>query len=267
MTQPSGWYDDPQDPNSLRYFDGVLWTDHVEPKQRIQPGIGRPADHDTSPTAAGASSYANPGHTPSDPPSHYGYAAAPRGSWSHSGPTTPDGSPLAEWWQRLVAALVDELILSFLAAILGGYWVYQFIERYAVLVAELAAADVDRLDPLLDRWINESMQLILPVLTIQAIIHVIYHVYFLTRSGATPGKMIMGIRVRRVDRPGPLTLVEALRRLAIHIGAFVLGFVPLISIVAGVASILDPLWLLWDPRRQTLHDKLADTLVEKRPKG
>jgi len=26
-------------------------------------------------------------------------------------------------------------------------------------------------------------------------------------------------------------------------------------------SILDPAWLLWDPKRQCLHDKLADTVV------
>ena len=26
MSAPSGWYDDPQDPTHLRYWDGVLWT-------------------------------------------------------------------------------------------------------------------------------------------------------------------------------------------------------------------------------------------------
>ncbi|AKT51479.1 RDD family protein [Arsenicicoccus sp. oral taxon 190] len=36
MTQPSGWYDDPQDPAYLRYFDGVTWTDHRAPKQASQ---------------------------------------------------------------------------------------------------------------------------------------------------------------------------------------------------------------------------------------
>ena len=32
MTQPAGWYDDPQDPSQLRYWDGVVWSNHVSPK-------------------------------------------------------------------------------------------------------------------------------------------------------------------------------------------------------------------------------------------
>ena len=30
--QPAGWYDDPQDPAQLRYWDGVIWSSHVSPK-------------------------------------------------------------------------------------------------------------------------------------------------------------------------------------------------------------------------------------------
>ena len=39
MSAPSGWYDDPQDPTHLRYWDGVLWTDHRTPKAPPAPGI------------------------------------------------------------------------------------------------------------------------------------------------------------------------------------------------------------------------------------
>ena len=31
--------------------------------------------------------------------------------------------------------------------------------------------------------------------------------------------------------------------------------------VGGVYSLVDALWLLWDPRRQCLHDKLPGTVV------
>lgn len=34
MSQQAGWYDDPQDPNSLRYWDGVQWTNHTSPRQK-----------------------------------------------------------------------------------------------------------------------------------------------------------------------------------------------------------------------------------------
>jgi uncharacterized RDD family membrane protein YckC len=32
MSQRAGWYDDPENPENLRYFDGVLWTSHTTPR-------------------------------------------------------------------------------------------------------------------------------------------------------------------------------------------------------------------------------------------
>ena len=41
---------------------------------------------------------------------------------------------------------------------------------------------------------------------------------------------------------------------------------PLLGAFAAVLNVLDPAWLLWDPKRQTLHDKVAETVVVlKRP--
>lgn len=45
MATPQGWYDDPQDPNNIRWWDGQQWTEHAKPKlqasaapaQTIQP--------------------------------------------------------------------------------------------------------------------------------------------------------------------------------------------------------------------------------------
>lgn len=34
---PAGWHDDPDDPTSLRYWDGTRWTDHRTPKQPAAP--------------------------------------------------------------------------------------------------------------------------------------------------------------------------------------------------------------------------------------
>lgn len=31
MTTPAGWYPDPDDPNTQRYFDGAAWTDQTMP--------------------------------------------------------------------------------------------------------------------------------------------------------------------------------------------------------------------------------------------
>jgi uncharacterized RDD family membrane protein YckC len=78
-----------------------------------------------------------------------------------------------------------------------------------------------------------------------------YCLIFWTTTGQTPGKMALGISVRRADQPGPLPLGTAvLRRL-----------VPLASQVVPFLSLLDGLWPLWDDKRQALHDKVAGTQV------
>ncbi|HEX2704951.1 MAG TPA: DUF2510 domain-containing protein, partial [Candidatus Lustribacter sp.] len=71
MSVPSGWYDDPENPENLRYWDGVLWTGHRQPKKSPtadQSRIGRPyavapADH---PGVSGTRPVDQPG--PGSPP-------------------------------------------------------------------------------------------------------------------------------------------------------------------------------------------------------
>ena len=42
--QPSGWYDDPSNPDMLRYWDGVTWTNHTAPRKSptLPQGTGVP---------------------------------------------------------------------------------------------------------------------------------------------------------------------------------------------------------------------------------
>ncbi len=280
MTQPSGWYDDPQDPNSLRYFDGVLWTDNVVP--RTSPTVadsttGRafdpyaasayppapPAGPWAGPSAPGAG--AGPGPYGA-PPAGYGYGAAPRLGW-RTGPATPDGAPLAEWWQRLLAYLLDTFLSQAIALIATIYWWLPFVRSYVDLIRSVLDNPQSAPAPRAVEALTEQLlAVIVPITLVQLLVIVSYQVIFLTRSGATPGKLVLGIRVRRAGRAGPLTLGEALRREVLRIGLGLLGLVPVISLVSSVVGLLDPMWLLWDPRRQTLHDKIADTLVEVKPK-
>jgi uncharacterized RDD family membrane protein YckC len=69
--------------------------------------------------------------------------------------------------------------------------------------------------------------------------------------GQTLGKMALGIKVVRADDAGPIGYGEAFLRWII---AVVIGFVPL-------GSLVDLLWPLWDKYNQTLHDKVAKTIV------
>lgn len=65
--QPSGWYDDPSNPDLLRYWDGVTWTSHTAPKKSptaSQSTIGQPQQ----PQQPQQPSYPNYGEQGSYPP-------------------------------------------------------------------------------------------------------------------------------------------------------------------------------------------------------
>lgn len=82
-----------------------------------------------------------------------------------------------------------------------------------------------------------------------------YYTYMLSRRGQTVGNMAVGTRVVDARTGGPIGPGRALGRWAAQVlfglGVFLL-FIPLL---------LDYLWPLWDPRNQTLHDKIASTVV------
>src|SRR4051812_30717449 len=54
--QPSGWYDDPSNPEMLRYWDGVMWSSHTTPKKSptLPQAAGLPPQAGTDRTGAAA---------------------------------------------------------------------------------------------------------------------------------------------------------------------------------------------------------------------
>ncbi len=273
MSQPSGWYDDPQDPALLRYWDGVMWTDHTTPKRSPSAAgssAGRAPDVPAygSPPPPPAQGYPTAPPQYDQPPTAYGYGAAPQAPWSSAGPTARDGTPLADWWQRLLARLLDNILLGVVVLVVGFPWLSglaaemgDFFDE-ALRDAEAGITTVPDTTALSEALIGY----IVPLTFLNIAVSVLYETFFLMRSGATPGKKALGITVRRVERPGALRLSEALRRQAIPVGCAVLSLVPVVSLLATLAQLLDNLWLLWDPRRQTWHDKVADTLVVRVPR-
>jgi uncharacterized RDD family membrane protein YckC len=89
------------------------------------------------------------------------------------------------------------------------------------------------------------------------VITVLGFVYFALLNGGakgqTLGKMVWGVRVRDAATGGPLGPAKAALRYIVP---------ALLSIVTfGLIWLPDGLWLFRDRRRQTLHDKLAGSLV------
>jgi uncharacterized RDD family membrane protein YckC len=76
-----------------------------------------------------------------------------------------------------------------------------------------------------------------------------YFTYFHGKTGQTPGNAVLGIRVVDVrDNLGqPIGYGRALARW-------------LVSIVSALVFLLGYLWMLWDPNKQTWHDKASGSV-------
>ena len=79
---------------------------------------------------------------------------------------------------------------------------------------------------------------------------------------ATPGKLLLGLRVRLRERPGPMPLPTVLLRWVGQFGVGRrLGLIPFVGTIGSIYSLLDYLWPLWDDKKQAIHDKIAKTNV------
>ena len=290
MTQPSGWYDDPQDPSQLRYWDGVIWSTHVTPK--VSPTVGQSnigMPYGVTPAAARPHTSGSQG-AQGAPTSQGGYgpppqdsgspgAGQPGGQWpaygqgpglpsaqeagwqSHPAATTPDGVVLSGWWKRVLARIIDSIIVWIVSLPLT----FAPMERAATIfrdyfrqVIDAAQAGSSTLPA------QPTTQLAGPILQVSLTllaVTLVYEVAFLTKTGATIGKRIVGISVRLRDKPGPPPLIAVLKRTAVKQGGDLVGSVPVIGLFGSLFSLLNVLWPLWDDKKQAIHDKAAATNV------
>jgi uncharacterized membrane protein YhaH (DUF805 family) len=79
MPEP-GWYDDPQDPKGLRWWDGTGWTERRQPRDAILPPPTNPA-------------YGIPLGEPTGGASGTGGSSGATGGWDAPPPPPPTGSP------------------------------------------------------------------------------------------------------------------------------------------------------------------------------
>ncbi len=183
-----------------------------------QPGYGQPEG------------YGQPGY---GAPQYGGYGGAPyKGQQLGLPPQGPNS--LASQWMRLLARIIDWLILliptGILVRIITG-------ENYAGMTSA-----------------EYSGKVFLGTL-ISVIVGGAYEIYFLTSRGATLGKGWLGIRVAQISDGQKPVMQTAVVRSAV-------GSVPgLAGFIGGVFQLVNWAWCLWDPNRQCLHDKAAKTVV------
>jgi uncharacterized RDD family membrane protein YckC len=180
---------------------------------------------------------------------------APPGWYRPTPPVSPSGAPLASFADRLLAYILDSVIL-------GGVAAACVIPSFLVLVfTQLPETQLepDGSAPDMARFIGMTLLFYAVAIGATLLLSYVYSVEMMFRSGQTVGKRVMKIRVVPLDPAGGvLTRGMAARRwLVAHVASFLPGF-----------AWLDGLWQLWDkPYQQCLHDKGARTVVVKLPAG
>ena len=233
MTQiPAGWYPDPSPQQQgqtplQRYWDGRLWTNHVQPAY------------------------------PMDPTPYAGLA-----HW----PTTPDGVPLAGWWRRVGAHIIDNLLVGVVGSFLTIPLQLRLAEDSDDLMRRFEAeAARSETTPDFGTFFGDVIDILLPFLTWSLIatfvIWAVYSSLMLRFKGATVGKMTLGIAVRLRERPGQLPWSNILQRVFVQQGVLLTVVVPVLYLALLWFPYLDVLWPLWDKKKQALHDKAARTNV------
>ena len=146
-------------------------------------------------------------------------------------PPLAAAKPYAGFWIRLVARLIDNTIVS-----VAGY-VFQI--PVLIVIARMGKQSTPDL-PLL---IGTGAMAV--VLSLGAAAY--YEAWFLVKKGATPGKMILGLKVIRA-RGGTFTWGLAIGRYFAYIMSGLLLYFG--YIMAG-----------WDEEKRALHDRICDTRV------
>ncbi|RAY14359.1 RDD family protein [Actinomadura craniellae] len=181
-----------------------------------------------------------PWQQPPGQPPPYGTPPGDPYGWRPYGevPAYPDpAAGLASRWARLGAAIVDGILLSAATALLS----LPFIDWGRVV----RAPDADTVYVPTGQWAATLIGVVLALL---------YFWLLHARWGQTLGKRLLGIRVVRAVDGGPVDNSQALLRAAVY------------TVLGGFCScffLIDVAWILWDRRRQALHDKAARTVVER----
>lgn len=131
------------------------------------------------------------------------------------------------------------------AEVYAGFW----IRTAATLIDSVLMVLITAPFPLLLVVLPSEMA----VLGLSTLFSALLVILFWRWKQGTPGKLMLRLRIVDADSGGE----PSLRQWCLRYLGYVLSTVPLL---------LGFFWVLWDPRRQAWHDKLAGTVVVHPPR-
>lgn len=302
MSVQPGWYVDPADPETRRYWDGEGWMGAPIPVDATPPEGPPPPEPAPVAAPAPAAPPADPGQpTPGPQSGHPGagphpeqpgwWPGQPTGPGRWPGPPTdagqpsgpppgwpyptwpgrpplpqPHGLPLASYGARLVARLIDFGVVFLLNVAVNGWFLWRYVEEVAPYLRESfrrALAGNSSTEGLPQPG-EQAGGLQIVILLIATALWFAYEVPSMAARGQTFGKRVAGIRAVPVEADQPLGFGRATRRWT------TLGLPTMLWYCCGFGLLLqlvDAVSPLFDqPLRQALHDKRAQTVVVQLPR-
>jgi hypothetical protein len=173
----------------------------------------------------------------------------------------------AKFNSRLIANLVDTFVLGFLVVPIS--WVFNYFNKGSSSDALITEVAMEALEKNSQNWqdalnyiindpritetlinsglIYKSLLLNLLILVISAVLMALCW----RRFSSSPGKMIMGIKVVDAETFGPISTNQSLIR---SFGC----------ILSSLPLMLGMFWILFNAKKQSWHDIMANTVVIKR---
>ena len=139
---------------------------------------------------------------------------------------SPDTVEYAGFWIRVGASIIDSILLMMIT--------------YPILYAVYGWVGLDYGDAMKTTgFVDILLTWILPVVAV---------IWFWTAKQATPGKMLLSLRVVDAKTGGSLSVGQGLVR---YVGYF----------VSAIPFCLGLIWVAFDSKKQGWHDKIAGTVV------
>ncbi len=188
-----------------------------------------------------------PGQQPyAQPPAQQPYGAPPGQYPAQAGygAPAPAAGGYAEWWKRLVAAIIDGFVINIPAYIIMTVFSFGFAASTTVTIDPNTGVITGGSSSFFATFILAWLMI--------AIIGVAYYAYLHGTKGQTLGKMAMKIKVVDEANGEVIGISRAVVRALVPYGLYILFVIP---------ALIDGLMPLWDPKKQSIHDKVAKSIV------